>query len=68
LLSEYKVAAYICGHEHSYGSGHEHSYGRQSVDGVYQVVAGSSGAPLYYFNPKYGDNPEQKLPRTGNDL
>jgi hypothetical protein len=54
LLSKYKVAAYICGHEHNYG--------RQSVDGVYQIVAGSSGAPLYYFNPKYGENPEHKLP------
>jgi hypothetical protein len=54
LLSKYKVAAYTCGHEHNYG--------RQSVDGVYQIVAGSSGAPLYYFNPKYGDNPEHKLP------
>lgn len=54
LLNKYKVAAYICGHEHIYG--------RQSVGGIYQIVAGCSGAPLYHFNPKYGDNPEQKLP------
>ena len=54
LLNKYKVAAYICGHEHIYG--------RQSVAGIYQIVAGSSGAPLYHFNPKYGDNPEQKQP------
>lgn len=54
LLNKYEVAAYICGHEHSYS--------RQSVDGIYQIITGSSGAPLYYFNPKYSDNPEQKLP------
>jgi predicted phosphodiesterase len=54
LMKEYKVAAYICGHEHIYG--------RESVDGVYQIIAGSSGAPLYFFNSLYGDNPEQKKP------
>ncbi|MBU2444769.1 MAG: metallophosphoesterase [Bacteroidetes bacterium] len=54
ILSKYKVTAYI--------NGHEHSYGRQSVNGVYQINAGSCGAPLYEHNPKYGDNPAQKRP------
>jgi len=58
LLNEYKVTAYI--------NGHEHTYGRQSVDGVFQITTGSSGAPLYEFNPKYGDNPEQK--RYGQEM
>ncbi len=58
ILSKYNVTAYI--------NGHEHSYGRQSVNGVYQISAGSSGAPLYEFNPKFGDNPEQK--RFGQEL
>ncbi|MFA6025163.1 MAG: metallophosphoesterase [Ignavibacteriaceae bacterium] len=55
ILKDYKVTAYICGHEHLYG--------RESVDGIYQIVAGSSGAPLYYFNPKYDElkNPEQEF-------
>jgi len=55
ILKEYKVTAYICGHEHLYG--------RESVDGIYQIVAGSSGAPLYYLNPKYDEpkNPEQEF-------
>lgn len=52
ILKENKVAAYIVGHEHIYG--------RQIIDSVYQIVAGSSGAPLYYLNPKFGDNPEKK--------
>jgi len=47
ILKQYKVTAYICGHEHIYG--------RQEVEGVYQIVSGSAGAPLYYFNPKYGE-------------
>ncbi|MGE5680916.1 MAG: metallophosphoesterase family protein [Bacillota bacterium] len=54
LLSKNKVEAYICGHEHIYG--------RESVDGVYQIVSGSAGAPLYYLNSKYGDNPQTKRP------
>lgn len=55
ILKGYKVTAYICGHEHLYG--------RESVDGIYQIVAGSSGAPLYYFNPKYDEpkNPEHEF-------
>ena len=55
ILKTYKVTAYICGHEHLYG--------RESVDGIYQIVAGSSGAPLYYFNPKYDEpkNPEHEF-------
>ncbi len=47
ILSDNKVTAYICGHEHIYG--------RESVDGVYQITAGSCGAPLYYFNPTMED-------------
>jgi hypothetical protein len=47
LLVKYKVAAHICGHEHIYG--------RQLVDGVWQIVAGSAGAPLYNFNPTYSN-------------
>jgi len=55
ILKTYKVTAYICGHEHLYG--------RESVDGVYQIVAGSSGAPLYYFNPTFDEpkNPEHEF-------
>jgi hypothetical protein len=45
ILVEQNVTAYICGHEHLYG--------RQTIDGVYQIVTGSAGAPLYNFNPKY---------------
>lgn len=58
LLKDNKVKAYVCGHEHIYG--------RQSVDGVYQIVSGSSGAPIYYFNSRFGDNPEKK--RGGQEL
>ena len=54
LLVQYDVTAFI--------SGHEHLYARQSVDGVYQIVAGSSGAPLYGFNPVYSDEPDVKKP------
>jgi hypothetical protein len=52
ILAENNVSAYICGHEHLYS--------RQSVDGVYQILAGSAGAPVYYFNSKFGDNPQTK--------
>ncbi len=45
LMQKYKADAHICGHEHTYG--------RQEVNGVYQVLNGSSGAPLYNFNPRY---------------
>lgn len=58
ILTDNKVSAYICGHEHLYG--------RQSVNGVYQIITGSAGAPVYYFNSLYGDNPEQK--RDGQEL
>ena len=47
ILSENKVTAYICGHEHLYA--------RESVNGVYQITSGSCGAPLYYFNPTSND-------------
>ncbi|MCI0474102.1 MAG: metallophosphoesterase [Ignavibacteria bacterium] len=53
ILSKYNVSAYICGHEHLYG--------RQLVGGVFQITAGSAGAPLYAFNPLFEntvpDNP-----------
>lgn len=58
ILSENKVSAYICGHEHLYG--------RQSINGVYQILTGSAGAPVYYFNSLYGDNPEEK--RDGQEM
>ena len=45
LLKKYNVDAHICGHEHIYA--------RQSVDDVYEIITGSSGAPVYHFNPKY---------------
>lgn len=54
LLVKYKVAAHICGHEHIYG--------RQSVNGVWQILAGSTGAPLYQFNPKYSDQSDSLKP------
>ena len=44
LMQEYDADAHICGHEHTYG--------RQEVNGVFQVLNGSSGAPLYNFNPR----------------
>ncbi|NOX67524.1 MAG: hypothetical protein GXO85_17405 [Chlorobi bacterium] len=43
LMKKYNADAHICGHEHTYG--------REEVEGVYQVLTGSSGAPLYNFNP-----------------
>ena len=54
ILVDNKVTAYICGHEHIYG--------RQSVDGVYQIVAGGAGAPLYEFNPTFSEHPDSKIP------
>ncbi len=58
ILVKYNVSAYLCGHEHLYS--------RLSYKGVYQIVAGSAGAPIYYHNSLYGDNPEQK--RAGQEL
>lgn len=52
ILKNNNVAAYLCGHEHVYG--------RQSVEGVYQIVAGSSGAPLYDFNPTFNNHSNSK--------
>ncbi|MCH8033478.1 MAG: metallophosphoesterase [Bacteroidetes bacterium] len=54
ILVDNKVTAYICGHEHIYG--------RQLVDGVYQIVAGGAGAPLYEFNPTFNEHPDSKKP------
>lgn len=47
ILKENDVIAHICGHEHLYS--------RLSVNGVYQIIAGSTGAPLYRFNPLFGE-------------
>ncbi|MBZ0198800.1 MAG: metallophosphoesterase [Ignavibacteriaceae bacterium] len=47
ILKKYNAAAYFCGHEHVYS--------RQSIEGVYQIIAGSSGAPIYYFNPTFDE-------------
>ncbi len=46
----------------AYFSGHEHLYGRLSYKGVYQIVAGSSGAPVYDFNPTFeqGDSKRKR--------
>jgi hypothetical protein len=53
ILTTHNIKAYICGHEHVYG--------RQKIGSVFQITAGSAGAPLYDFNPVYGapppDNP-----------
>ncbi len=48
IFEKYDVSAHICGHEHLYS--------RQYVNGVYEIIAGSSGAPLYNFNPVYREN------------
>jgi 3',5'-cyclic AMP phosphodiesterase CpdA len=39
LLRDYKVAAYI--------AGHEHLYNHQVLDGVHQIIAGTSGSFIY---------------------
>ncbi len=54
ILKENNVTAYICGHEHLYA--------RQSVEGIHQVIVGSSGAPLYLFNPVYGEKRDSTMP------
>ncbi len=54
ILVKYKVAAYICGHEHVYG--------RQSIRGVYQIVTGGAGAPLYDVNPTYDEPTRKHMP------
>ncbi len=43
LLTQYRVAAYICGHEHLYT--------RQDIRGVWQIVSGGAGGPLHKLNP-----------------
>ena len=50
ILDKYDVSAHICGHEHLYS--------RQKVNDIYEIIAGSSGAPLYNFNPVYRENPD----------
>jgi len=54
ILKEYNVDAHICGHEHLYS--------RQKVNGVFEIIAGSSGAPLYNFNPVYGEDANTHYP------
>lgn len=54
ILKKYKVEAHICGHEHLYG--------RQEVNGIFEVIAGSSGAPLYNFNPVYREDADSLYP------
>ena len=54
ILKENNVIAHICGHEHLYS--------RQLVEGVYQLIVGSSGAPLYRFNPLFGEETLSKGP------
>lgn len=39
LLKQYRVSAYLCGHEHLYN--------RQTIDGVLQLVVGASGSYPY---------------------
>ena len=39
LLREYKATVYI--------AGHEHLYNRQRIDSVEQIIAGTSGSPIY---------------------
>lgn len=51
ILKKYKVDAHLCGHEHLYG--------RQKVDGLFEIISGSSGAPLYNFNPVFSENPDK---------
>jgi len=53
LQKKYNVDAHLCGHEHTYT--------RQSVDGIFEIIAGSAGAPLYYPNPKFGEKKRNSL-------
>jgi 3',5'-cyclic-AMP phosphodiesterase len=39
LLKQYRVSAYVCGHEHLYN--------RQTIDGVLQLIVGTSGSFPY---------------------
>ncbi len=52
ILVDNNVCAYL--------SGHEHIYAREKVDGVYQIIAGSSGAPVYEFNPRFEERGQKK--------
>jgi len=54
ILVDNNVTAYV--------GGHEHIYGRQSVDGVCQIIVGSSGAPLYELNPTFSEHPDSIKP------
>ncbi len=53
ILVDNKVTAYM--------SGHEHLYAREKVDGIFQIIAGSSGAPVYDFNPTYDQGDKKKV-------
>ena len=50
ILDRYDVSVHLCGHEHLYS--------RQKVNNIYEIIAGSAGAPLYNFNPVYRENPD----------
>lgn len=52
IMQKYGADAHICGHEHTYG--------RQEVNGVFQVLNGSAGAPLYHHNPRPEDDTKAK--------
>ncbi len=54
ILKKYEVNAHICGHEHLYG--------RQEVNGLFEIIAGSAGAPLYNFNPVYREDADTHYP------
>ncbi len=54
ILKKYHVDAHICGHEHTYA--------RQKVNGVYEIIAGSAGAHLYYPNPVYRKDADTHYP------
>lgn len=54
ILKTYNVDTHICGHEHLYS--------RQIVNGTYEIIAGSAGAPLYNFNPVYREDADTHFP------
>ena len=54
ILKKYNVDAHICGHEHTYA--------RQKVNGVFEIIAGSAGAHLYYPNPVYRKDADAHYP------
>ncbi|OGR60137.1 MAG: hypothetical protein A2X36_12185 [Elusimicrobia bacterium GWA2_69_24] len=57
ILADNRVAAYFCGDDHAYG--------RQSIQGVYQIVTGTAGAPLYALAPCH--EPKGGLPQLPHE-